>query len=184
MKLMEHRNRQLQTKFKDLVDITIKSYEGKELGQVDKRLLRGILERKSFEDKKKDTMIEAMKNMLLGGLTNEPEEGTGEKTTNKPKPVGGFAAMFSKYKEEAEQELKVKDRKTIMGIQLPTQETTEDLPKKTEGISGFSLLKGLAPKKQNFIDEKTLEKEEPEEEKKEDWEEKWPGGLPDSPPKL
>lgn len=72
MKVYEHKNPLLNLKFKEMIEKTIKSFEGKDLAQVDKRLLKGILIRKNFEvEKKKDNMMEAMKNMLLGGLTEQ-----------------------------------------------------------------------------------------------------------------
>lgn len=99
----------MNIKFKELIEKTIKSYEGKDLASVDKRLLKGILIRKNFEvEKKKDNMMEAMKNMLLGGLSEKNHDNHNDKT-EKPKAVGGgFGALFAKYKQEAEDEEKNK----------------------------------------------------------------------------
>jgi hypothetical protein len=99
MKLMEHKNKLLSLRFNELVERTIRSFEGKDLASIDKRLLKGILERKSYNDKKKDTMMDAMKNVLLGGLTGEDNKK--EDGNTKPQAKGGFGAMLNKYKVEA-----------------------------------------------------------------------------------
>ena len=74
MKLFTHSNLKIQSLFKNKIINTIASYEGKNLSDIDKKLLRG-LNSKYIEDpdEKKDKMMSGIKEYMLKKLEEKKE---------------------------------------------------------------------------------------------------------------
>lgn len=66
MKMVSHKNTLIQRLFIEKLKNTIASYEGKDLTDIDKKLLRGLHEKNIFDnDENKDKMLSGLKNFIL-----------------------------------------------------------------------------------------------------------------------
>lgn len=74
MKLIFHKNMKIRNLFKAKIKQTLQAYEGKDLNEMDKKLLTGINEKRRVEtEHTKDKMIGSLKKFLLQKIYEEDE---------------------------------------------------------------------------------------------------------------